>query len=336
MFDIISIGECMIELFSDEPLGSAESFHRAYAGDTLNVLVMASRLGLSCGYITRIGQDPFADYLTNSWRDHGIDTSHVKRVPGFTGLHFISLLTGGDREFVYYRKGSAASSMVPDDLDDDYIGSAKILHVSAIPQAISPTARDTVLRAAQIAHSRNVTVSYDTNLRLNIWTIREARQALEEVLPYTDIIFPSYPEETSALLGLDSPAEVVDYFRSKGVGTVAVKCGDEGAWVGTESGAWRVASVAPNGVLDTTGAGDAFVGGFLYGVVRELAPADGARWGAAAAGLKVAGRGGIASQPSKEQVERLVGLVQVADLSHAGGGASMRPPPNPSRRQTGL
>ncbi len=94
MPEIVSIGECMIELFSDEPMGSAETFHRAYAGDTNNVLHMASKLGISCGYITRSAEDHFGDYLLNAWRDNGIDTSAVKRVEGFTAVHFISLLPG--------------------------------------------------------------------------------------------------------------------------------------------------------------------------------------------------------------------------------------------------
>ena len=170
MPEIVAVGECLIELYSDEPIGTASRFHRAYAGDTCNAALMAARLGSSCGYVTRMGDDPFADYLLAEIRKVGVDTSRVKRVVGFNGVHFISLLPDGDREFVYYRNGSAASTMTPDDLDADYIGSARVLHVSAILQATSPSARRTVLEAAQMARRLGVTVSYDTNLRLTLWS----------------------------------------------------------------------------------------------------------------------------------------------------------------------
>ena len=311
MPDIVSLGECMVELFSDEPIGAAPYFHKSFAGDTLNMLFMASTLGTPCGYITRLGEDPFAQYLVDEMRGQGIDSSGVKLVPGFTGVHFVSLLPKGGREFVYYRKGSAASTMTPDDLDVEYIGRAKVLHISAIPQAISASARATVVKAAQIAKERDVTVSYDTNLRPSLWTIEEAREAMHDVLPYVDIVFPSHPEDTGPLIGASSEAEVVQFFKSRGVDTVAVKRGESGAWVATQKETASVSALAPQGVLDTTGAGDAFVGGFLHCIVQGLDAFEAARWGTASAGLKVAGRGAVASQPSREQVESHVGQVQV-------------------------
>ena len=311
MAEIVAIGECLIELFSEEPIGTAPGFHKSYAGDTLDVLTMASKLGTSTGYITKLGDDPFADYLLDSWRTEGVDTSAVKVVPGFTGVHFLSILPGGEREFVYYREGTAATTLAPDDLDPEYIAAAEVIHVSAVPQAISPSARATVLWAAQVARERSVTVSFDTNLRMSLWTIEEAREALQEVLPYVDVIFPGHPEESTSLLGLDTEAEVISYFRSRGVKVVAVKSGEAGAWIGTEEGVWRASAVAPKGVLDTAGAGDAFAAGVLHCLVRGLGPEEGLRWGVVAAGLTVAERGALASQPSREEVEHFLGASHI-------------------------
>ena len=309
--DIVAIGECLIELFSDKPIGTAESFQKSLAGDTLNMLVMASRLGSSCGYITRVGDDPFADYMVDTWRNLNIDTAAVRRGPGFTGVHFISLLPGGEREFIYYRRGSATSTMTADDIDPGYITQARVLHVSAILQAVSESCRDAVLQAVKIARDSGVVVSYDTNLRLNIWTIDEAREAMDDVLPYVDIVFPSHPEETKLLLGAGSPEDAIEVLHARGIGTVALKSGNDGAWVSTGNGVSKIGAVAPNGVADTTGAGDAFVGGFLHCLESGLGALEGARWGVAAAGLKVAGRGGIASQPVRDEVESILSLVQV-------------------------
>ena len=88
-------------------------------------------MGTSTGYLTRLGSDPFTSYLLNAWEREGIDTSHVKQVDGFNAVHFVALLPGGDREFVYYRKGSAPSTMEPSDLDPDYIGVTR----QSLPQA---------------------------------------------------------------------------------------------------------------------------------------------------------------------------------------------------------
>ena len=309
MPEIVAVGECLIELYSDEPIGEASRFHRAYAGDTCNAVLMAARLGSSCGYVTRMGDDPFADYLLAEFREVGLDTSRVRRVDGFNGVHFISLLPDGDREFVYYRNGSAASTMTPDDLDARYIGSASILHVSAILQATSPSARQTVMEAAKMARGLGVTVSYDTNLRLTLWSAEDARATVQETLSYADVVFVSHPSETEAMLGVDSERAAIDLLLDRGVDVAVVKCGADGAWVATPDRRARVDAVAPLGVSDTTGAGDAFAAGVLHGIVRGWGPFEGARWGAASAGLKVGARGAVASQPSREQVEKVVGAV---------------------------
>src|SRR3972149_1098464 len=125
MPDIISLGECMVELHSEEPIARADSFHKAYGGDTLNTLVAAPRLGPGTGFVTRVGDDPFAPFLLEAWRAEGIDVSHARLVEGFNGLYLISLLPGGEREFTYYRNGSAASTMTPADLDPSYLGGAR-------------------------------------------------------------------------------------------------------------------------------------------------------------------------------------------------------------------
>jgi 2-dehydro-3-deoxygluconokinase len=302
MPEIISIGECMIELFSDQPLEEADAFRRSLAGDTLNILVAAARLGASTGYVTRIGKDPFAGYLLNTWRKEGIDVSHVKQVDGFNAVHFVALLPGGDREFVYYRRGSAPSTMEPSDLDPQYIASARVLHVSGITQAISATARATVRRAVEIAHERGVSVSYDPNYRRQLWTRQEARKGMEEVLPYVSYFLPSAPADTEALLDTSDPREAVDAMRARGIGVVAVKCGERGSVIGVGDEVFEVPAYTPGPVVDTTGAGDAFNGGFLHGTLHGMSPRDAATLGAIAAGLKLRGRGALTAMPMGKEV----------------------------------
>ena len=302
MPEIVSIGECMVELFSDQPLGEADTFQRSLAGDTLNILVAAARMGSTTGYITRVGKDPFTFYLLNTWRAEGIDVSHVREEEGFNAVHFVALMPDGDREFTYYRKGSAASTMEPSDLDPNYIASAKVLHISGITQAISPSAKATTLRAAEIASDNGVTVSYDPNYRHQLWSRDEARRGMEELMPYVDYFLPSVPADSDALLSTDDPRRVVTSGRDYGASLVVATYGEAGAMVRDGDDVFEVEAYSPETVVDTTGAGDAFKGAMLHGIIRGMSVRDAAILGSIAAGLKVRGRGALTAMPSGQEV----------------------------------
>lgn len=308
MPDILSLGECMVEFFAEEPLAEAKNLQKAFAGDALNLLAAASRLGSTCGFLSRVGDDPFQNYLLTGWESLGIDTSHVKRVQGRNGIYFISIYGHGERDFTYYRAGSAPSTMTPEDLDPDYIAQAKILHISGIAQAISASAWATALAAARMANEAHVCVSFDPNFRPALWSAEEARAAAEELLPHVDIALPSGPEEAQQLFGLTTPQETADYLRGFGPYAVAVKLGEVGVYVSTEGGTGTVPALTVPHVVDTTGAGDAFDGAFLHGLVQNMPPLDAARLGVVMAGLKVRGRGAIASLPEKSEVEAALAM----------------------------
>jgi 2-dehydro-3-deoxygluconokinase len=303
MPDILSLGECMVEFFADEPLAETQQVQKAFAGDALNLLAAAARLGSSCGFLSRVGSDPFQPFLLSSWESLGIDTSRVKRVEGRNGIYFISIYGQGERDFTYYRAGSAPSTMTPDDLDPDYIAQARVLHISGIAQAISDSARATALAAARMANEAHVCVSFDPNFRPALWSAAEARAAAEELLPYVDIALPSGPEESMQLFGLSSAQETTEYFHGFGAYVVAVKLGEDGVLVSAKDGIWTLPAYSVANVVDTTGAGDAFDGAFLHGLVQNLPPLEAARLGVVMAGLKVRGRGAIASLPQEQEVE---------------------------------
>ena len=304
MPDILSLGECMVEFFAEEPLAEAEQVRKAFAGDALNLLAAASRLGSSCGFLSRVGNDPFQPFLLNGWESLGIDTARVKRAEGRNGIYFISIYGQGEREFTYYRAGSAPSTMTPEDLDPDYIAQARVLHITGITQAISASARATALAAARMANEAQVCVSFDPNFRPALWSAAEARAAAEELLPHVDIVLPSGPEESEQLFGLTTAQETAEYLRGFGAYAVAVKLGEAGVYVSAEGGTQTVPALTVPRVVDTTGAGDAFNGAFLHGLVENMTPLEAARLGVVMAGLKVRGRGAIASLPSREEVNR--------------------------------
>ena len=300
--DIVSVGECMVEMFCEGPIHKASQFTKAYGGDTLNTVVAASRLGSEVGFITRVGRDPFARFLLSSWEMEGVDLTFAPEVPGFNGIYFISLLDNGETEFTYYRPGSAASQLAPHDIDVSYVRGAKVLHTSGITQAISPTAREAASAAFRIARSEQTLTSLDPNLRLKLTTLREAKANLGELLPLTDIFLPSFEGEAELLFDGMGPERVIEHVMSIGVSHVVVKLGCEGCLVGSSDGIKRIEPCIRVEAVDTTGAGDAFNGGFLHGITHGLNAYEAAKLGMTVAGLKVRGRGAVLSLPGRQEV----------------------------------
>lgn len=301
--DLISIGECMVEFFCEGKLANATTFTKAFAGDALNCAVAAARLGSRVGFITKLGNDPFADFLEKSWRRERLDLSQVKRLRGFNGIYFIALDRRGQRQFTYYRRGSAASTLAPRDISGSYLARAQIVFSSGITQAISPSARAAVRRAFQLARRKGVGVAFDPNLRLPLWpSLRAARLALRQVLPLLNIALPSAPSDTKPLLGIERPETVVEFFWKQGVNIVAVKCGARGVCVGANGEIRWIPARKNVRAVDTTGAGDAFNGAFLDGLARGRNPLEAARLGALVAELKLRGRGAVASLPTNANV----------------------------------
>ena len=109
--DIITLGECMVELYGEEAVASGPTLRCTVGGDTLNVAVAASRLGARTGFLTRVGDDIFAPLLLGRWEREGVDLSAVRVVPGFNACYVITLAPDGERSFTYYRQGSAPSMM---------------------------------------------------------------------------------------------------------------------------------------------------------------------------------------------------------------------------------
>ena len=281
-FDLVGIGECMVEFHSTAPLAEATQFGKGYGGDVLNALVAAARQGCRTAFVTRVGDDPFGAGLLSAWRAEGIDTSCAPLVPGENGVYFISVDAHGERSFTYRRAGSAASGLTAD-VDADFIASSRCLLLSGITQAISPGARAATLAAARIARERGVTVAYDPNYRPRLWSsVDAAREACAELLPFVDILLPSLPADAAILPG-DAHTLAAH---------VVVKLGEEGCHVWQDGERSAVPAVSAT-VIDTTGAGDCWNGTYLAALLRGEPAVQAAQIANAAAAAKLAHRGAI-------------------------------------------
>lgn len=292
----------MLELSCEGDLRNARSFGRGFGGDTLNTAIAAARLGSSVGFVTRLGNDAFALGLQELLLKEGVQVSPTRASKGQTGLYFVAVDGEGEREFVYYRKDSAASHLAPDDISPELIKNAKIVFASGITLAISDSARQAVLKAFKIAREAGVMTAFDPNYRDRLWQREEtAIDALNEILPLVDVFLPSFPEDTMHMIEFNRPEQVLDYFMFKGIKLVVVKAGAQGCWIGYKKEIQHIPAM-PIKAVDTTGAGDAFNGAFLHGLAAEESLLNCARLGVTAAGLKVLNRGSANAMPHKDAV----------------------------------
>ena len=240
------------------------------------------------------------------WKRETVDYSHVSIHPEApTGIYFVTHDADG-HHFTYYRSGSAASQMTPLDLPKDDLSQTRILHLSAITQAISVSSCETAFAAIFQARKNEVKVSYDTNLRLKLWSLDRARDVINRTVPMCDVIMPSLEEATS-LTGLVDPEEITDYFFELGAKLVVLKQGSHGALVSDGKENLNIPGHKVK-AIDATGAGDTFDGAFLSEWIRKDDPFSAAEYANAAAALSTTNYGAVDSIPNRDEVKEFLGF----------------------------
>lgn len=296
MTDLLCLGEPLVEFVRMDD----GRYQRGFGGDTSNAAIAAARQGARVGYLTALGTDRFGDGLMDLWSSENIDTAHVLRSPDApTGIYFIDP-DPAERHFTYYRAGSAANRMQPSDLPVEALANARCLHLSGITLAVSPDLRETGLAAMKAVRAAGGAVSLDTNLRLKLWPIEEARATIHAAMAHASIAVTSV-DDSEDLTGLTDPAEIAGFYHDLGVEMVLVTRGAEGCHLSTPQGAHHIPplSVTP---VDSTGAGDSFAGSFLAWWLETGDPVLAARRAAIVAAGTVAGYGAVDPIPRREHV----------------------------------
>ena len=300
-FDVAALGEAMLE-FNQTRAGEPQ-YLQGFGGDTSNAVIAAARAGARTTYLTRLGADTFGDALLALWQREGVDTSGIERDSAApTGIYFVTHGPKG-HEFSYLRAGSAASRMTPQWLPRELVRASKVLHVSGISLAISLSARETVYEAMTEARQAGSLVSLDSNLRLKLWSLDEARAGITRAIGLCDLFLPSV-DDVNVLSGRDDPHAIVDWSHALGARQVVLKLGAGGALVSDGSRREMVPGHRVE-LVDATGAGDCFCGNLLARLAHGDTLFDAARYANAAAALAVQGFGAVAPLPRAEQVRAL-------------------------------
>lgn len=295
--DILSLGEPMVELNQSD----GARYHQGFGGDTSNVAIAAARQGARAGYLSAVGRDAFGDALLDLWKAEGVSTATVGiDQSASTGVYFVTHDEHGHR-FSYLRAGSAASRFSLTQPAREAIADARVLHLSAISQAISLHMCDTCFDAIETARNAGTLVSYDTNLRLALWPLPRARAIIKETLSLCDIALPGH-EDAMQITGLGDPDAIADAFLGYGCKLVALTLGKDGALIATP-GERRVIPTLQVEAVDATGAGDAFDGAFLAEYLRLDDPFAAGEYACTAAALSTTGYGAVAPIPRRADVE---------------------------------
>lgn len=302
--EILAIGEPMIE-YNQVKEGDGRNFLQGFGGDTSNFIIAAARQGARTGYISALGADANGAMFRRLWDEEGVDHSLVLENPKApTGMYFVTHGPEG-HAFTFARAGSAASLYAPADVPTSAIKAAKALHLSGISLAISNSACDACYAAIHAAREGGALVSFDTNLRLKLWSKDRARAIMSDVIALSDVLLPSY-DDIVAITGITEPDALVDWCLAKGAKIVALKLGEDGALVADGRSRHRVPP-HPCKPVDATGAGDCFGGSFIARLVAGDSLAEAGRYAAVAAALSTEGYGAVAPIPKAEAVRRAMG-----------------------------
>lgn len=263
---LISIGEALIDFIPNKTgcaIDEVTSFEAKVGGAPANVCGAFAKLGGNSMLITQLGEDFFGKKIANELKDYGIDTSAIAFTDkANTGLAFVCLASDGNRTFSFYRNPSADMLFSKKQLKKEWFEEAYALHFCSVSLGDFPM-KEAHEKAIEMAREQHVLVSFDPNLRLPLWKNHERLcQRVNEFIPKCDILKIS-DEELFFITGETDITLALSSFFDKGVKLVIYTCGKKGAYAYTKE-ANAFAPALEVKAKDTTGAGDGFIGSFLW------------------------------------------------------------------------
>lgn len=265
---VVCLGELLFDFVALEDsvrLEQATTFHRAPGGAPANVAVALTRLGTRASFVGKIGGDAFGRSLRQTLAGEGVDLRGlVEDSAARTPLAFVGSDGLGGRSFVFYHDGMADTLLRPDEVNRDLIAGARVFHFGSVTLAAEPSASAT-LAAARCAHDSGCLVSFDPNVRLELWdSPRRALECIVNALHMVDVVKVS-SDELEFLTGTSDPVQACQRLREHGPALAVVTLGSDGCYFDAATCSGRVPGVSVTAV-DSLGAGDAFVAGLLAGL----------------------------------------------------------------------
>lgn len=314
MPDIMAIGEMLIDFTASYNENGEIYYKQNPGGAPANVAVMAAKLGVSSGFIGKLGKDMFGTYLKDVLDKHGVDTKGVILDKGFsTTLAFVNKDEAGERSFVFYRRNGADLNLSFGEVNLKLIDSCKLLHFGSLLLTSEPSKSATV-NTVEYAKQQGKIITYDPNWRERLWESKEeAVKAMRSVLRYVDIIKVS-EDELQLITDCGNMIPAIAKLLNAGIKVVCITQGAKGCIIATKRGIERFPAFKVE-TVDTLGAGDSFFGAFLSRLVLSGKPMDEiemtdlrefAVYANACGSLSSAKVGAIPAMPTHEEIEALI------------------------------
>ncbi|WP_010250188.1 carbohydrate kinase family protein [Acetivibrio cellulolyticus] len=266
MYYVTALGEILIDfttsLRSDQ---GNYCFEQNPGGAPANVLSCIAKLGGKTAFIGKVGRDMFGNFLLQVLTEYGVDTSGLKFSDSYnTTLAFVKLDENGDRSFIFYRNPGADTSLTSSEINFELINQSKVFHFGSLSMTDEPS-KSATLKALEHAKDNNLIISYDPNLRPALWkSLDHALNEIKSVLNRVDILKVS-EEELEFITGVKDLAEgssiLYDQYR---INVILVTRGSNGCFYRHKGVTGGKPAFKNLKTIDTTGAGDAFLGGILY------------------------------------------------------------------------
>jgi len=263
MRNVFCIGELLIDFIAEKQgsdLSKATEFTKKAGGAPANVACAISKLGGESAFVGCVGEDPFGSFLLNTLTESGVDISFAQRSKTFTTLAFVSIASDGERDFVFSRGADRELTYHPE-LSAQFNGN--IVHFGAATALLGGPLEETYALYLQDAAKNNVFISYDPNFRGDLWKGSEAI-FIKKCRPYIAKahLCKFSLEEAQLLSGKQTLEEACEILHALGTKIITVTLGEKGTYLSTPTLKKIIPTIKVSPV-DTTGAGDAFIGCLL-------------------------------------------------------------------------
>ncbi len=307
MASVLTFGETMGLVRADD-LGGWETVSRAsvsIGGADSNVAIGLRRLGVDSAWIGRVGNDALGRRVERDIRGEGVQTRVVVDAARSTGLMLKERRTPRHGRVTFYRRHSAGSALAPEDIADDDIAASRIVLVNGVTASLSDSARATVLSVLERARAHGVVVAFDVNHRTSMWLEGDPQPLYRQIAASSDIVFAG-DDEAQLLLGGPTltPTEYAAAIIDLGPTQAVIKSGADGA-VARDGTQIAAASAVPIDPVDTVGAGDAFVAGYLAALLDDASLSERLTLGVRCGAFACLGPGDWESLPLREDLALL-------------------------------